>query len=244
MPEETAGVAEGGDVREGGALSPKGVADRPAEGRDRSLFRAQEWPTNGHLIATVARFGYIVDPVLDATYGDGVFWQEWKPDALTTSDLHTPAMYAWDFTALPLLDASFSTVVFDPPYKLNGTSRAQDRHVDEPYGVHEKVHWQDKLDLIAAGAKECARVAGMYLLIKCMDQVCSQKMRWQSILAYEAVTENPRWRLVDQFLYLNDPRAQDPNRRVLHAQGNYSTLLVFGTEDAEKYRQKTADARR
>ena len=79
------------------------------------------------------RLGYLEGSVLDATYGHGRFWRDYRPPKLVPLDLdRTYGVMVADFTALPLVDDSFDTVVFDPPYKLNGTPT---HSLDFHYGV-------------------------------------------------------------------------------------------------------------
>lgn len=191
------------------------------------IYAAQYWPTNAHMIADVARLGYLgIGKVLDATYGEGVFWKEHKMTALNTLitlDKYTPAMVKGDFTNLPFADNVFSAVVDDPPYKFNGTPSPFERR----YGVHLPTRWQDRLALIRASVTECSRVVakGGHLLVKCMDQVVSGKVVWQT----DTVTRTA-WdaglKKVDRFDFLNNPRVQ-PHERQLHARRNYSSLLIF-----------------
>lgn len=191
-----------------------------------SVLSAQRWRSNAHLIADVATLGYLDGTVLDVTYGLGVFWQQWQPDELTACDLDvakSPFGKSVDFTQLPFDDHSFDVVVFDPPYKLNGTPT---HGVDSRYGVHERTTWQDRHVLIHKGIDECARVARRFVLLKCMDQVVSGRKRWQTIEFTNYATQKGL-HLVDRFDLLVNPRPQPANRRQVHSQGNYSTLLVF-----------------
>jgi hypothetical protein len=83
------------------------------------------WHSNAHLIADVARLGYLRReyPTLDPTYGKGVFWRIWKPDVLVTHDIKLDGV---DVRRLKdhHKKGEFPQVVFDPPYKLNGTRRS------------------------------------------------------------------------------------------------------------------------
>ena len=131
-----------------------------------------------------------------------------------------------DFRKLPFGDGEFDAVVFDPPYRLNGTP---DRgEFDERYGIGGKyTRWQDRHQLIQEGLSECARVASAFVLLKCQDQVCSGKKRWQtSDFSFWAMTECGL-SLEDRFDMLGHVRPQPAGRRQVHSQGNYSTLLVF-----------------
>lgn len=189
--------------------------------------------TNGKAIADCAELGYLraEDFVLDATYGLGRFWTDWRPDHLTTNDIDPERGAHWqhDFRSMDFEDRLFDAVVLDGPYKLNGTpSKGGPASSDSDYGVGDVMRWQDRHALIEDGIDECARVAKRTLLIKCQDQVCSGKVRWQTHLFAERAARNG-FRLVDA-LHVYGWRAQPPGRRQVHAAHNYSTLLVTERE--------------
>jgi DNA modification methylase len=137
----------------------------------------------------------------------------------------SPVGYPVDFCAMPWLDGSFRHVVFDPPYKLNGTGGSHGP--DAAYGVANSVRWQDRMRLCRDGIVECLRVldVGGVLLVKCQDQVCSGRVRWQTI-EFSCHAEAHGARLVDM-LHLVSYRAQPVGRRQVHARRNYSTMLVL-----------------
>lgn len=191
------------------------------------IYAAQKWPTNAHMMVDCVRLGYLRKEwrTLDPTYGLGNFWTLWQPEVLHKSDKYTATMGVNDddFRNLKWTDASFDAVVFDPPYKLNGTPSKSDK----TYGVQVPTRWQDRLLLMAQGLSECARVLKPkgFLLVKCMDQVVSGKVVWQTDL----MTARARvcgLDKVDRLDFLTDPRPQ-PHTRQIHARRNYSTLLVF-----------------
>lgn len=186
------------------------------------IYAATKWPTNAHMIADVARMGYLRKEwrILDPTYGLGNFWTVWSPDKLTWHDL---AIDQVDFRSLPYPDNEFNAVVFDPPYKLNGTPSAPDLH----YGVATPTRWQDRMTLIRMGVVECARVVKPkgFLLVKCMDQVVSGKVVWQTDVVTQMAWQQELTK-VDRLDFLTDPRPQ-PHSRQMHARRNYSTLLIF-----------------
>lgn len=191
-----------------------------------------DWPTNGHLIADVAKLGWLRDDdrVLDVTYGMGVFWKVWQPKTLIGCDIDpdkSPFGRSVDFTALPWNLPMFDAVVFDPPYKLNGTP---DEAVDARYGVAETSTWQDRMELIRAGCVECARVSKDRLLVKCQDQVSSGRVRWQTDLVTDTVLGLGGWRKADRFDMTGTSRPQPGDRKQKHAHGRPSTLLVFQRE--------------
>lgn len=194
------------------------------------IYAAQKWPTNAHMIVDCVRLGYLRSDwlTLDPTYGLGTFWRLWQPKTLVKADLYThditKGIDQLDFTRMPEIpDNWFDAVVYDPPYKLNGTPSPEERR----YGVQVPTRWQDRMTLIRDGVTECARVTKRrgFLLVKCMDQVVSGKVVWQT-------DEITRWAKlagmtkVDRLDFLTDPRPQ-PHARQIHARRNYSTLLIF-----------------
>jgi len=194
--------------------------------------------SNAALIADCAELGYIGGQVLDPTYGKGGMWKDFQPTSLTTSDLHCSTgesddggveVWAHDFTDLPWGEEQFDTVVFDPPYKLNGTSTGKGPAAsDERYGVTQYQSVAQKYELIKAGMWECSRVLrfGGFLLVKCQDQVCSGKVQWQTRILADYGELELELSLTDM-LHVEGMRAQPPGRRQLHARRNYSTMLVF-----------------
>jgi hypothetical protein len=186
-----------------------------------------DWKTNGDLIADVARLGYLRsdDLTLDCTYGKGRFWSRWRPDRLIRFDLDQRKGLDGiaDFRYLPFRTRCFDAVVFDPPYKLNGTPSGN----DEDYGVHLPTRWQDRMALIELGTEECCMTVrpGGVLLVKCQDQVCSGQMRWQTDLVTEAAIDMG-FDKVDR-LDMPSYRQQPDGRSQKHARHNSSQLLVF-----------------
>ena len=198
---------------------------------DDAVLAIDYWPTNGHLIADLARIGYLRREwrTLDPTYGYGTFWGVWQPDELVACDLlpeKSPIGYSVDFTALPFENRSFDAVVYDPPYKLNGTP-SDTGGVDERFGVDGEryTRWQDRMTLIRAGARECARVTKTMLLVKCQDQVVSSKVRWQTKAVADEV-EPLGFGLRARFDFLGG-REQPGRRTQKNPRSRSSQLLVF-----------------
>lgn len=217
---------------------------------DQPIASWGDWQTNGHLIADIARLGWLNpnDRILDATYGLGTFWTEWKPDPIAPAvgrlmgvDINPSKScngVGVDFTNLPYPRPMFDVVVFDPPYKLNGTP---DETVDERYGVEVATKWQDRMELIERGVVECARVSKDRLLVKVMDQVCSGKVRWQTTMVINRVEGLPArddgrvWRLADRFDMIGSARKQPGGRTQRHSYGRGSTMLVFVLDRPQRY---------
>jgi hypothetical protein len=194
--------------------------------------------TNADLIVSCAHLGYLREDwlTLDPTYGLGRFWRKWAPKVLVGSDLEatkSPSLVSEDATCLRHDDNSFMAVALDPPYKLNGTANSGGpASSDSDYGVDgPSVKWQDRHKLICDMVTEAARIcaAGGTVLLKCQDQVCSGKIRWQTI-EFTEHAETCGLRLVDQLL-LEGSRKQPEGRRQIHARRNYSSLLIFRKEE-------------
>jgi len=195
-----------------------------------------QWKTNAELISDVARLGYLKYEwdVLDPTYGKGNFWTIWRPRMLVGSDLHpekTQIDRAVDFTDMPWMDETFDAVVFDPPYKMNGTPSLED--MDEAFGVNIPTRWQDRISLIEDGVRECIRVLrphspysdGGFLLVKCKDQVVSGQKVWQTDIITKVATD-AGLRKVDRF-DMPSYMAQPGGTSQVHSRSNTSQLLVF-----------------
>jgi hypothetical protein len=189
--------------------------------------------TNAEAIVDCVTLGYLGHDRItaDVTYGLGGFWKLWRPSELVffASDLdiaRSPAGESIDFTALPYETASMDTVVFDPPYKLNGTS-TEGSPSDERYGVDKTASIMQRHGLMLDGLTECIRVTkpGGFILAKCQDQVCSGKMQWQThMMALHGGMIGARLR---DSLFVQSYRPQPLGRVQKHARRDYSTLLIF-----------------
>lgn len=183
-----------------------------------------EWETNAELIADAATLWMSQeDTVLDCTYGLGNFWTEFRPKLLVASDLHPcgPGVIKADFTKLPFADKSFSHVIYDPPYKLNGTDQGEGAR----YGVDKKMRWQDRIELMRLGLIESARVADEMVWLKCQNQVCSGKVRWQSFYAWDWAKELGL--VLEDMFDFPGGREQPRGRKQVHARRNTSQLMLW-----------------
>ena len=193
---------------------------------DGPVLAAYRWPTNGHLIEAAARLGYLRRNwlTLDPTYGQGTFWRRWRPDGLVACDLNPErGVLVADFRRLPFRPRRFRVVTLDGPYKLNGRPGPG----DERYGVDVRASWQERHALIRAGMTEGYRMlcGGGYLLVKCQDQVCGGRVRWQTD-EFTRHAERLGLDKVDRLDRLGG-RAQPAGRRQEHAHQRPSSLLVF-----------------
>lgn len=195
---------------------------------DGVVYSFGERFTNADLVVDLVSLGYISGYVADVTYGLGRWWSKFRPDNLVACDLDqakSPIGFSVDFTALPFDDMLFDSVVFDPPYKLNGTS--VNFGDDKNYGVDGSgVSVEQRHDLIRRGLSECCRVSRRFVILKCQDQVCSGRVRWQTRIFSDFVESLGGFHLVDS-LMVRGSRPQPAGRRQIHSRRDYSTALVF-----------------
>lgn len=194
-----------------------------------------ERTNNAKAIADCVTLGYIrpTDRVLDCTYGLGRFWRTYEhPEGLiVASDVdpeRSPIGYAVDACAMPWGDGEFDVTVCDPPYKLNGTPNSGGpAAMDADYGVAEASTWQDRHVIMGAMLSEALRVTKPrgIVLFKCMDQVVSGKIRFQTMI-FATQAEEQGAELVAQ-LHVPGYRPQPAGRAQKNPRSNYSTLLVL-----------------
>lgn len=185
--------------------------------------------TNGQLIAKCAKLGYLLEPVVDPTYGEGGMWTEYQPVTLYASDLD-PALQDCDLEDLrdlPHPDQSVGSVVLDIPYKLGGTPTKEggDGAMNERFGIDRYRSPADVKELLAAGMTEAARVTrrGGYVLVKLMDQTNSGRLHLQSAWSLDIAAGLPL-RLVDRLHTRHTPR---PQRSQVTARNNFSSMMVY-----------------
>ncbi len=199
------------------------------------------WNNNAEMIADVAKLGYLNEEwlTLDSTYGEGNFWTIFRPKMLVGCDLDaakSPVSRSVDFRNLykEFAGVQFKATVLDPPYMLNGTDRSQGPATkNAAYGVAGRyVPWRARHEMIELGIVQsllCTEKRG-YFLLKCMDQVSSGHVRWQTF-DFKAVAEATGMaRLVDLFDLKGEskqPGDDGPDKVQKHARRNYSTLMVF-----------------
>jgi hypothetical protein len=189
--------------------------------------------TNAVLIEDLHTLGWLRDEdlILDPTFGNGRWWTRWSPSmGVYGTDIRPVSedVGQGNFLHLPWREQTWDVVAFDPPYKLNGRpSRGGPASLDNAYGVGGElvVRWQDRMELCMSGIDECARVCKRILLVKCMDQVCSGEVRWQTH-KFTDRADKAGFRLVDK-LHINGYRKQPGGRDQVHARRDYSTMLVL-----------------
>lgn len=129
--------------------------------------------TNADLMAAVAPF-YLTGSVCDVTYGEGKWWDRFKPDPFVAHDKFK--LDGVDFTDLPEDDDTYDTVCFDPPYiPQGGVEKSTKRDADYlgRFGLMESISQRQLDEMVDGGMAECVRVVkpGGFLLVKCNDYV-------------------------------------------------------------------------
>lgn len=205
---------------------------------------ATPWRTNAELIRACARLNYLrpTDRILDPTYGRGVWWKAWQPDAgqLITNDIdpRTATMFHEDFRQMHWPDAQFDAITFDPPYAAHGGRTTSTLPgYNERYGrTMAPATPQGVQALINDGLNEMARLVrpGGLVLVKCQAYIWSGKL-WEG----DAHTRNHAvhdlaMEVVDRLEHVGRARPQPARSRrdgqpsvQAHARRNLSTMFVF-----------------
>lgn len=128
--------------------------------------------TNADLIARISPM-YLTGSVLDVTYGEGKWWDRYRPADFTYHDLHK--VDGVDFRDLPHDDESFDAVCFDPPYVVSGGEGRGD--FQDRYGIGgARLKMTNSASgnaalhaLVRGGLTEAIRVSRRWVLVKCME---------------------------------------------------------------------------
>lgn len=197
--------------------------------------------TNAELMRAVAPL-YLEGSVLDVTYGEGAWWDCFRPDPFACHDLNT--LDGVDCRALPEADSTWATVAFDPPYVHAGTAGRSKARPGTPlrffqrYGIGSR-RVGDPLELIAAGTVEACRVASDFVLVKCMEYVASSRFNDAPLIATLAALE-AGWHKHDQIVHYSGGGLGGAHRtlEVLRAQRAHSYLLVFAPRRYHRRRRR------
>ena len=182
--------------------------------------------------------GLYVNPgsiVADVTYGKGVFWRHIPADEydLRATDIQDGV----DCRKLPYSDGEVDCVILDPPYMHSpgGTAHVAHAPFEEHYRNNgtgnrtaSKYH-EAVLDLYRDAGSEAHRVLrdrGV-LIVKCQDEVCSNRQRFTHVEIMQAYGEIG-YVAEDMFVVMrnNRPGVSRAVRQV-HARKNHSYFLVF-----------------
>lgn len=172
--------------------------------------------------------------VLDATYGEGLFWRDVSPNwcRFVRFDMFTsPVDVRGDFRALPFKPDSFDCIVFDPPYAQHGKGAPIKESIASVYQLTKG----DAAPTSAGGALllylEFMREAhsllhqqGM-LILKCQDQIESGQQHW--IHAALIAAAPPHYITEDLFVLVQRGVPAARHKHQLHARKNHSYFLVL-----------------
>ena len=180
--------------------------------------------------------------IADVTFGKGVFWRNNPSDKynLYPTDITTGV----DCRKLPYSDGEIDCVVLDPPYMHSpgGTAHSSHEAFEEHYRNNgsgkqtESKYHEAVVELYQEAGQEAFRVLrdkGI-LIIKCQDEVCSNRQRFthiEIILAYESMG----FVAEDLFVVVRNNRpGVSRTVRQVHARKNHSYFLVFWKRGARK----------
>ena len=173
--------------------------------------------------------------VADVTYGKGVFWRRVPEDRYELRS--TDILDGTDCRELPYRDGSVDCVVLDPPYMHSPGGTAHDGR--PPMEAHyrnngsgnrtaSKYH-EAVIDLYRDAGVEAYRVLRErgILIVKCQDEVCSNRQRFTHVEIMEAYRDLG-FIAEDLFVVVrnNRPGVSRAIRQV-HARKNHSYFLVF-----------------
>ena len=179
--------------------------------------------------------------IADVTYGKGVFWRNVHTDRydLRATDIQDGI----DCRDLPYADQEIDCVVLDPPYMHSPGGTAHQSH--PPFESHyrnngsgnqtnSKYH-EAVLDLYRDAGQEAHRILRErgVLIVKCQDEVCSNRQRFTHVeimIAYDEMG----FVAEDLFVVVrkNRPGVSRSVRQV-HARKNHSYFLVFWKKGSE-----------
>ena len=129
--------------------------------------------------------------------------------------------------------------MFDPPYIYNPKDTVKES-ISSPYRVNETglglTTTSAVLDLYKDGMKEAGRVLRTlgFLIVKCQDQIESNKQKWMHIDIYNYATKELEMYAKDLFVLVQ--RGQPAIRWPIqyHARKNHSYLWVFKKTRAKR----------
>lgn len=178
--------------------------------------------------------------VADVTFGKGAFWRNIPEHRYHL--LATDALTGTDCRNLPYENGFVDCVVLDPPYmhspggtahRTHGAFEQHYRNNGSGMQTESKYH-EAVLELYVAAANEAHRVLRErgVLIVKCQDEVCSNRQRFthvEIILSYQEMG----FVAEDLFVVMRNNRpGVSRTKRQVHARKNHSYFLVFWKKGA------------
>lgn len=202
----------------------------PGLGRDLAvdpvLSYDERWVTNADMVADLSLLGWFDGDVLDLTYGEGVFWKKFRPTSLTCNDLHPgkgDVSFDWSDPGSGVgAFRRWDVVVFDPPYKLQGTPSGVGS--DDRYGVGVSRTVDEVVELHQRGCVTAQRlcVDGGLVLVKTQPQRACNRF-WDLSRIVED-TFDDGWVLDSRCFMKHTP---PPQRTQKTPRNNLSQLIGF-----------------
>lgn len=200
--------------------------------------------TNADLMRQVAAL-YIEpdDVVVDATFGEGMFWRSLPEIPVVAHDLYKGD--GVDLRALPEAAASVDVLAIDPPYRLTeSTDSPYDQFVDA-YGLGRAPELTNNAagvtalkDLYAGGIAEASRVLTRRgrLLVKCQDFIDGK--RYVAMCAeLIGLCEAAGLPLIDLFVLHSGTGPRGPWETQHRSRRAHSYLIVAGRQRWWKRRE-------
>lgn len=133
------------------------------------------------------------EPILDPTFGNGVFWKNSKRNVhgYDINPLRGPHGVI-DFNRMPFDDNSFETVVFDPPFHPFVNSSEEERF--SGMGKNEK----ELRLMFESGVRECWRVTKRHLIVKCQSYIHNHRPQWMPLWAINICGEPFEWLIANR----------------------------------------------
>lgn len=158
------------------------------------------------------------EPIADMTWGNGTFWKDSMRRVIGMDALRERARdVVSDFRALPFRDASFPTVIFDPPFHPTVGSAEEQRF--QAMGRNEK----EMRHGFETGLRECWRVTARHLIVKCQGFVHNHAPQWMPLWAIAICGEPFEWLIVAR----TQKRISGRWKTVRSLRRNHADWLVF-----------------
>lgn len=184
------------------------------------------WSTNADMIADLSLLGWFNGPVLDMTYGHGNFWTKYQPNDLTANDLHpNKGTTSFDWTNSNLASSfnrSFAAVVFDPPYKTQGTPTPTN---NDRYGLNTAYTGTELKTVISKGianGTQCVADGGLFM-VKCQAQQTNGWYFNQPLYVHQLAETAGFKQQATTYLQNNPP----PQRTQKTPRNNLSQLVIY-----------------
>ncbi len=196
--------------------------------------------SNDEIILNIMKLYGIEQFDLDCTYSKGVFWKNIIPPVHKTDLVpQTEDTTQADSANLPFANDSFRSIMFDPPFIINGP----DKEYKDGSAIMKKrfsgyVNYAELKEHYYKTMKECHRILKEdgYLVLKCQDTVSSGKNHFTHCMVMQMAIELG-YRPMDMFVLLAKSRLTSFGGRwfkQFHARKYHSYFWVFQKSTKKK----------